>query len=128
MRTLIAVIIGVTLTGLLIFIGDASFARVTDTTIVSGYAGTSHTMEFVALSWTFVAISLGALATVRVRNTKEALSGFIVGELFFGLGLLHQFWHAPTRYGTIAMLLVIPGALLGAWIGSQLRPGETASA
>jgi hypothetical protein len=127
MRTLIAVIIGVALTGLLLFIGDASFARVTDTTIVSGYAGSSHVAEFVALAWTLVCISLGAIVTMRIRNTKEALSGFIIGELFFGVGLLHQFWHAPTWYGAIAMLLVIPGALLGAWIGSQLQPRATAS-
>lgn len=128
MRTFLAVVLGVAITGLLIFIGDASFARVTDTTIVPGYAGTSHATEFVALAWTFVAISLGAIVTVRVRSTKEALSGFIVAELFFGVGLLHQFWHAPGWYATIAMLLVIPGALLGAWIGTQLRPGATATA
>jgi len=128
MRTFIAVLLGLATTGLLIFVGDASFAHITDTPIVAGYAGASRSTEFVALLWTFVCITLGALVTVGVRREKDALSGFIVGELFFGVGLLHQFWHAPTWYSTLALLLVIPAALLGAWIGWQLHDGVTARA
>ena len=127
MRTFVAVILGLAVTGLLIFIGDTSFAQITDTRIVPGYAGTSHWTEFVALLWTLISISIGAMVTVRVRHTREAMAGFIVGELFFGVGLLHQFWHAPTWYSAVAVLLVIPGALLGGWIGSQLQFGETAT-
>lgn len=128
MRTFIAVVLGLAVAGLLIFVGDASFAHVTDTTIVSGYAGTSHATEFVALLWTFISISLGAVVTMRVRHANEAMAGFIVGELFFGVGLLHQFWHAPTWYSAVAVLLVIPASLVGGWIGSQLRFDETATA
>lgn len=128
MRTFIAVIVGLAAAGLLIFAGDVSFAQITDTRIVPGYAGTSHSTEIVALLWTFVSITLGALVTASVRNTKEAISGFIVAELFFGIGLLHQFWHAPTWYSAVAMLLVIPAALLGAWIGTQLHDGVAAQA
>ncbi len=128
MRTFIAVVLGLAVAGLLIFAGDASFAQITDTRIVAGYVGASHSTELVALLWTFVCISLGALVTVSVRNTKETISGFIVGELFFGIGILHQFWHAPTWYSAVAMLLVIPAALLGAWMGSQLHQGVTAKA
>lgn len=128
MRTFLAVILGLAVTGLLVFVGDTSFAHITDTAIVAGYAGASHSTEFVALFWTFVCITLGALVTVSVRQGNDAISGFIVGELFFGIGLLHQFWHAPTWYSTLALLLVIPGALLGAWIGRQLHNGLTAKA
>ena len=128
MRTFIAVILGLAVAGLLIFAGDVSFANITDTRIVPGYAGTSHATELVALLWTFVCVSLGALVTVSVRDTKEAISGYIVAELFFGIGLLHQFWHAPTWYSAVAILVVIPAALLGAWIGSQLHHGLTARA
>jgi hypothetical protein len=128
MRTFFAVVIGLAVTGLLLFVGDASFAHITDTAIVAGYAGTSHSTEFVALLWTFVCISLGALVTVSVRNSNEAIAGFIVGELFFGVGLLHQFWHAPSWYSAVAILLVIPAALVGAWIGWQVHHGVTARA
>lgn len=126
MRTFIAVIGGIALTALLIFIGDTSFAGVPGTTAAEG--SVSGTAGFVALAWTFLALTLGAVLTGRVRQTKEAISGFIVGELFFGFGLLHQFWQAPAWYSTIAMLLVIPAALLGYWIASQLRIGLRASA
>jgi hypothetical protein len=127
MRTFIAVVLGLAVGGLLLFVGDASFAHVTDTRIVPGYAGTSHLTEFVALFWTFISISLGALVTVRVRPTTEAMAGFIVGELFFGVGLLHQFWRAPTWYSAMAVVLVIPAALLGGWMAYQLRAGQTAA-
>lgn len=128
MRTFIAVVLGLAVAALLVFLGDSSFAQVTDTRITPGYAGTSRWTELVALVWTFISISFGALTTVRVRPTSEAIGGFIVGELFFGVGLLHQFWHATTWYSAVAVLLVIPAALLGAWIGSQLRHAETATA
>jgi hypothetical protein len=128
MRTFIAVLIGLAVTGLLIFVGDVSFAHITDTTIVPGYAGTSHSTEFVALLWTFLCVSLGAVVTVGIRDTREAVGGFIVGELFFGIGLLHQFWHAPSWYSALAVLLVIPAGLLGSWMGTQLRTGVTSPA
>ncbi len=128
MRTFFAVVLGLAVAGLLVFIGDASFAHITDTAIVAGYAGTSHSTEALALLWTFICISLGALVTVSLRNTRDAVGGFIVGELFFGIGLLHQFWHAPSWYSVLAMLLVIPAALLGAWIGWQLHQGIAARA
>lgn len=126
MRSFIAVIAGIALTGLLVLIGDTSFAGVPSTTAAA--RSVSGSAAFVALAWTFLALTLGAVLTGRIRQTKEAISGFIVGELFFGFGILHQFWQAPAWYSTIAMLLVIPAALLGYWIASQLRIGLRASA
>ena len=123
MRTFIAVIAGLAFAGLLIFIGDTSFAAIPGTA-----DGLSAGAPFTALAWTFIAISLGALLTARIRGTSAALSGFIVGELFFGVGLLHEFWHAATWYSAVAILLVIPAALLGYWIARQLRLELRASA
>jgi len=124
MRTLAAVIIGLIVSSLLFYLGDASFARVP----IPGEAGTSRAIEVVALLWTFASIAVGSLVTVRIRKSTEAVAGFIVAELFFGVGLLHQFWHASTWYGAAAILLVIPAALLGAWIGPQHKFRATASA
>jgi hypothetical protein len=128
MRTFIAVVTGLAITGLLVFIGDSSFAHASDTTIIPGYAGTSRLTELIALMWTTFSIGIGAAVTIRIRNSKEAVAGFIVGELFFGAGLLHQFWGARTWYTVVAVLLVVPGALLGAWIGSHGRSGVTSHA
>lgn len=117
MRTLIAVLAGLAFTGLLVFIGDTSFAAVP--TRAAG--DLSVNAPFVALAWTFIAVALGAIVTTRIRRTNEAISGFIAGELFFGVGLLHQFWQVRTWYSAVAILLVIPAALLGRWIGLQLH-------
>lgn len=115
MRTFIAVIAGLVLTGALVSFGAMSFAA------LPGADHGSGSGPFTALAWTLIAICLGAVLTVRVQRTAQAVAGFIVGELFFGVGLLHEFWHAPTWYSALAILMVIPGALLGYWIALQLH-------
>lgn len=119
MRTIIAVIAGLAVTGLLVVVGNTNVGQLLVTTDASGSVSVGGAL--VALAWSFVALVLGAMVTARFRQTKEAMSGFIVGELFFGVGLLHQFWHAPAWYSVIAMLLVIPGAMLGYWIAFRSR-------
>ena len=116
MRTLIAVICGLVVTGLLIFFGDAVIAAATGTRVVAGYPGASHTATLAALIWSASPLVAGAAVAVRIRPTREALAGFIVGELFFGAGLLHQFWHAQRWFNFLGLLLVIPAAMLGSRI------------
>lgn len=65
---------------------------------------------------------VGALLAVQVKPTRETVAGFIVGELFFGAGLLDQFWHAQTWFNFLALLIVIPAALLGTWLASRGKP------
>ena len=116
MRSLIAVLSGLAVAGFLILVGELTLARVAD-------LPTSLTAIVIALCWTFIALALGALVAMRLSPLNGTLAGFIVGELFFGAGILHRFWHATAWYNVVALLLVIPGALLGAWLASRPKLG-----
>ena len=121
MRTFIAVVSGLAVTAFLILVGESSLARVAD-------APTSVFPLLVALFWTFIALTLGALVAMRISPMNETVAGFIVGELFFGAGFLHRFWHATAWYNVLALFLMFPAALLGAWIASQLKFGSQTGA
>ena len=68
---------------------------------------------------------------MRLHNTRSALSVFIVLEMLLGAGMVAEFWSsAASWYDTVAVLFVIPCALLGAsllhprWLsGSARNPG-----
>lgn len=117
MRTFIAVVSGLAVTAFLILVGDSFLARAANDP-------TSVFALFEALFWTFIALTLGALVAMRISPMNETVAGFIVGELFFGSGFLHRFWHATDWSNVLALLSVLPAALLGAWIANQLRLGS----
>lgn len=117
MRTLIAVIVGLLVTGVSILCGDWVIGVLTGTTIVPGYAGASSVVRLASFLWVALSVAAGALVTVRIAPKREALAGFILGELFFGAGLLHEFWHVHTWFNLLALLIVIPSAMLGSRLG-----------
>ncbi len=123
MRTAYAVVAGLAVTGLMILCGDWIVGRLTDTTVVPGYPGASRQTVILTLLWTSLSLIVGAVLAVRIKPTRETVAGFVVGELFFGAGLLHQFWHAQTWFNFLALLIVIPAALLGTWLASHGKPG-----
>jgi hypothetical protein len=84
----------------------------------SAYATMLIAITFI---WTAVSVVLGGYVVARLHNTRGAVSGYIVLELFFGAGMMAEFWSSQAAwYDTIAILFVIPCALLGA---SLLQPG-----
>lgn len=114
MRTFFAVVFGLAVAAFLVLVGQSGIAMVSaDPTSLSGGVA--------SLLWTFIALTLGAVVAIRISTTTETLAGFVVGELFFGAGLLHRFWHATAWYNVLALLLVIPAALLGSSVVSHLR-------
>lgn len=58
----------------------------------------------------------------RVYNTRGTLSAFIVLELLLGAGMLAEFWSSAASWSdTVAVLFVIPCALLGAGLAQPRR-------
>jgi len=116
MRTIFAVIVGLSVAAFFIVVGEGNLTRVTPAAPLI--------VVLTALFWTFIAMTLGALVAMRISPLNETVAAFIVGELFFGAGLLHRFWHATVWYNVFALFLLFPAALLGAWIASQLQFGS----
>lgn len=83
----------------------------------SAYATMLVAITFI---WTAASVVLGGYVVARLHNTRGAVSAYIVLELFFGAGMMAEFWSSEAAwYDTIAVLFVIPCALVGA---SLLQP------
>ena len=65
--------------------------------------------------WTAASVVLGGYVVARLHNTRGAISTFIILELVLGAGMIAEFWSpAASWYNTVALLFVIPCAVLGA--------------
>jgi hypothetical protein len=82
----------------------------------------------IAFLWTAGSVVLGGFVVSRLGGTRATLSGFMILELFFGAGLVGEFWTpAVSWYDTVALLLVIPCALLGATLARSRGSSRTTS-
>lgn len=73
--------------------------------------------------WTALSIVLGGYVVARLHDTRGTLSAFMVLELFFGAGMVAEFWTpAGSWYDTLAILFVIPCAALGAMLAPPRGP------
>lgn len=73
--------------------------------------------------WTALSVVLGGYVVARLHYTSGTLSAFIVLELFFGAGMVAEFWTPPgSWYDTVAILFVIPCAVLGAMLAPPRGP------
>jgi hypothetical protein len=91
----------------------------------SAYATMLVAIRFI---WTATSVVLGGYVVARLHNTRSAVSAYIVLVLFFGAGMVAEFWSSEAAwYDTIAVLFVIPCALLGAsllqpsWLTGKVR-------
>lgn len=77
----------------------------------------------IAFLWTAASVVLGGYVVARLHNTRGALSTFILLEMMLGAGMIAEFWSpAASWYNTLALLLVIPCALLGAFLVRPVGP------
>jgi hypothetical protein len=73
--------------------------------------------------WTALSVVLGGYVVARLHDTRATLSAFMVLELFFGAGMVAEFWTpAGSWYDTLAILFVIPCAVLGAMLAPPRGP------
>jgi hypothetical protein len=73
--------------------------------------------------WTAGSVVLGGYVVARLHDTRGTLSAFMVLELFFGAGMVAEFWTpAASWYDTLAILFVIPCAVLGAMLAPPRGP------
>lgn len=89
-----------------------------------GFRGEQSAYATMLVAITFIltaaSVVLGGYVVARLHNTRGAVSAYIVLELFFGAGMMAEFWSSEAVwYDTIAVLFVIPCALVGA---SLLQP------
>lgn len=128
MRTLKAVLWGFLVATALVLVGGAAATLLTAPAISGEYFPTIAA-GLLALSYTGASIAVGAYVATRIHDTNETISGFVVAQAFFGFGLIREFSSTgPSWYTATAVLLVIPGAILGRTLARRLGSNEMARA
>ncbi len=127
MRTLKAVLWGFLVATALILAGGWAATWLLGPAIRGEYYTRTLAAGFVALFYTGASIALGAYVATRIHDANETISGFIVAQAFFGFGLIREFWSTGSSWYTVtAVLLVIPGAIIGRSLARRLGSGRTA--
>jgi hypothetical protein len=120
MKTVLAALLGVLVSNLFAISGNWLTIRFGGEGVLSEQSAYATMVVLITFLWTAASVVLGGYVVARLHNTRGAVSGYIVLELFFGAGMLAEFWSsAASWYDTVAVLFVIPCALLGA---SLLQP------
>lgn len=119
-KTVLAALFGLLVSSLFAISANWLTVRVGGEAFLSEQSAYATMVVLITFLWTAASVVLGGYVVARLHNTRGALSLFIVLELMLGAGMLAEFWSSDASwYDTIALLFVIPCALLGA---SLLRP------
>jgi hypothetical protein len=128
MKTAIAALLGLLVSSLFAISGDWLTIRLGGEAFRSEESSYATMVVLITFLWTATSVVLGGYVVARLHNTRGAVSAFIVLELILGAGMLAEFWSSTASwYDTVAVLLVIPCALLGAgllhprWLTQRAR-------
>jgi hypothetical protein len=120
MKTLLAALFGLFVSSLFAISGNWLTIRIGGEAFHGEQSSYATVVLLITFLWTAASVVLGGYVVARLHNTRGAVSGYIVLQLFFGAGMVAEFWRSgATWYDTVAVLFVIPCALLGA---SLLHP------
>jgi len=120
MKTVLAALFGLLVSNLFAISGNWFTIRLGGEGFLSEQSSYATMVVLITFLWTAASVALGGYVVARLHNTRGALSVFIVLELMLGAGMLAEFWSsAASWYDTVAVLFVIPCAVLGA---SLVRP------
>jgi hypothetical protein len=114
MRTFKAVLSGFLVASALIFAARWAFGLLAAPAMGGEYYAQGLLPALLALVYTGAAIVAGAYVASRIHDSSETIGGFAVAQAFFGFGLIREFWSTGSSwYAAVAVLLVIPCALIG---------------
>lgn len=115
MKTFFAALIAVVVANLFAVTADWATVRLAGDRFLRDETGNGVVVLLYTFLWTAASVVLGGYVAARVQDTRRSVSAFIVLELFFGAGLIAEFWSPAARWtDTLALFLVIPCAILGA--------------
>jgi predicted anti-sigma-YlaC factor YlaD len=120
MKTVIAALLGLLVASLFAIAGDWLTVQLGGDAFLREQSSSATIVVLITFLWTAASVVLGGYVVARLHNTRGAVSAYIVLELILGAGMLAEFWRSSAAwYDTVAVLFVIPCALLGA---SLARP------
>jgi hypothetical protein len=129
MRTIKAVLSGFLVASALIVAAEWAYSLLASSAMRGEYHTVSPFTALLALIYTSGSIVAGAYVASRIHDSPETISGFSVAQAFFGFGLIREFWSTGSSwYTVVAVLLVIPCALIGRALARRLGRTSVARA
>lgn len=93
------------------------------------YYVTKFPAALLALLYTGASVVVGAWVATRIQDTSETISAFSVFQVFFGLGLVREFWSSGFAWSSVAaVLLVIPCAIVGRALAQRMGANKATRA
>lgn len=124
MRTLKAVLAGFLFSSAMIIAGAWFYSLAIRPNSVPGHMSTAVLAAVGSLVFICAAVVIGARVATGLDDTSSTLAGYVVFELFFGIGLTGPFLNNGANWVTeAAILLVIPCTLLGRAIARRRNTG-----
>jgi hypothetical protein len=121
MRTLKGVLSGFLVTSALILAGGWASGAFLGAAVGNEYASPTLPAALLALLYTAAAVVAGAYIASRIYDTGDTITGFTVAQLFFGFGLVREFWLTGSSWYTLtALILIIPCAMVGRGLARRL--------
>ena len=129
MRVLKAVLLGFLLTTALILSASWAFDSISGVNAGGEYYAPTLSVALMMLLYTSAATVAGAYVATRIHDAGATISGFTVAQMFFGFGLVREFWLAGAYWYTLAaIILVIPCAIAGRLMAGRLGTNNVAGA
>jgi hypothetical protein len=114
MRTFFGVVVGFCLTSVLILLGEWGFTMVFSPGVQLAHSPFSLILSLASLVFIGLAVAAGGYLTALIDDSPEAIGGFSVLQLFFGVWFFREFWTTGfSWYRPIALFLIIPCAMAG---------------
>jgi hypothetical protein len=114
MRTVTAVLSGFFVASGLILAGEWGYGLLAEPAMRGEYYATSFPAAVLALLYTGASVVVGAWVATRIQDTSETFNAFSIFQVFFGLGLVREFWSTGFSWFRVAaVVLVIPCAIIG---------------
>lgn len=114
-KTIMAALFGLVIASAFAIAGDWLTIRLAGDGFLRDQSTNAVVVLLITFFWTAASVVLGGYVVARLHNTCGAISTFIILELVLGAGMIAEFWSpAASWYNTVALLFVIPCAMLGA--------------
>ncbi|MDP9201863.1 MAG: hypothetical protein M3P26_08020 [Gemmatimonadota bacterium] len=129
MRTFSAAVSGFLVASALMLAGEWAYSLAAKSPLRGESYATTFPAIIIALLYTGAAVILGAYVVAKMQDRSEAFTGFLVIQAFFGFGLIREFWSSSSSwYSATAMLLIIPGAIIGRMLAWRLGQNKMVGA
>lgn len=125
MRIFMGVVAGFCLASVLILAGEWGYTIAASPGLQAEHTPFALLVVLLSLLYLAIALTMGGYLSAIIADSPEAVAGYSVFQLFFGVWFFRDFWTTGfIWYRPAALFLVIPCAMLGRYLSMRTRRGH----